>query len=463
MIALRRVVIDGHRQPLGRWACALRVMLLAAWVHAPAQAACVDEDRYDSARAAAEPAADVPVPTEPRTQLQAMVRDALALNNGIGAARLLNEAALSEIEEARAAMRPQASLLASVSPGLVATGNTSNAQVQARAGFGVGQVVYDGGRGDRLVDWRKQLAEVARLGILSTREQISLSTSSLAFERSRFRMQAAIYAQEVRKMSCLVQSLETIVGADKGRNSELVQARKQLQLAEVQQVQATSQARQVEAKLRRMVGDGLPGTQGFGSLLLKVPDLPEVLASAARSADILQLDANAASMKELARVVEAGAKPVVSWAVAGSAMAAAGAGSPRNTGLNAGITVNVPLLNPAVEHSIQAARKRAEAAALQRADALETRRQQIVQVHEQAGAAFERVRRVGLVLRDSDLLRNYTLQQWQKLGRRSLFDVIAAETDHYNLRVQYINALHDGQQMNAMLLSLGSGLAQWLQ
>ena len=40
---------------------------------------------------------------------------------------------------------------------------------------------------------------------------------------------------------------------------------------------------------------------------------------------------------------------------------------------------------------------------------------------------------------------------------------MSAEADHYNLRVQYINALHDGGQLNAMLTSLGGGLTQWLQ
>jgi outer membrane protein, adhesin transport system len=144
-------------------------------------------------------------------------------------------------------------------------------------------------------------------------------------------------------------------------------------------------------------------------------------------------------------------------------MLAAGGGSPHNYGLSGGVTVSIPLLNPAIEYSSQAARKRAEAALLQRADVLEQRRQRIVEVHEQASAAFDRLQRISLVLRDSDRLRNFTLQQWQQLGRRSLFDVISAESEHYNLRVQYANALHDGQQMNAMLTSLGTGLAEWIQ
>ena len=44
-----------------------------------------------------------------------------------------------------------------------------------------------------------------------------------------------------------------------------------------------------------------------------------------------------------------------------------------------------------------------------------------------------------------------------------LFDVIAAESDHFNMRVNYVNALHDTQQLNANLLSLGRGVIDWLR
>lgn len=452
-----------------RWTLLLAAALAGAACTAPVRAACVDEDKFDTRNGAAANAGSASAiaaagnSPAPRALLQGLVQDALARNHGIGAARLLAEAALQDIEEARANKLPQASLTGSVSPSLGSGTDAIGSQVQARAGINVGQTLFDGGRGDRIVDWRRQQAEAARLGLLSTQEQITLSTTSLAFERSRFRMQAVIYGQHVRKMACLVEALDTIVAADKGRTSELVQARKQLQQAELQQVQAMSQARQVEAKLRRMVGDGLPGTEGMGTLLLTVPELPEVLTAAERASDIAQLDANALAAKEMARVIEAGTRPQVSWNVGGSANVAAGGGNPRTAGLSAGVTVSIPLLNPAIDYSVQAARKRAEAMALQRADVLEARRQRIVEVHEQAGAAFDRLKRVGLVLHDSDRLRNFTLQQWQQLGRRSLFDVMAAEGDHYNLRVQYINALHDGQQMNATLLSLGTGLGQWLR
>ena len=453
-----------------------RSLLLPALlaVGAMARAGCVDEDRFEqqSPLPAASAAAPGAAAAEPRSALLQLVRDAQLRNQGIGAAKLLAEAALQDVEEARAAKQPQASLLGSVSPALLRGGsssgsNSNGTQLQASAGVQLSQTLYDAGRADRVVDWRRQQAEAARLGLLSTQEQITLATTSLALERSRFRMQAVIYGQNVRKMGCLVQALESIVQTDKGRMSELVQARKQMLQAELQQSQAVSQARQVEARLRRIAGDGLPASDGLSTLLLAVPDLPEVLTAAERSTDIVAMDANAAAMREMARAVEAGARPQVGWTLGGSANLAGGSGalpsSSRSGSLSAGITVNIPLLNPAIDHSIQAARKRADAALLQRSDALEQRRQRIVDTHEQATGAFDRLRRVSLVLRESERLRNFTLQQWQQLGRRSLFDVIGAESDHYNLRVQYVNALHDGQQMNATLLSLGIGLSTWLQ
>ena len=58
-------------------------------------------------------------------------------------------------------------------------------------------------------------------------------------------------------------------------------------------------------------------------------------------------------------------------------------------------------------------------------------------------SSFDRARRTSALLKNTDQLRDFTLQQWQQLGKRSLFDVMATESEHYNLRVSYINALID--------------------
>ncbi|OYU71861.1 MAG: hypothetical protein CFE45_41855 [Burkholderiales bacterium PBB5] len=386
----------------------------------------------------------------------------------VGAAKLSMEAAQQDTAEARAARELQANLNGNIGPQAGhADGVNQPASVRANAGVSFSRLLYDGGRSDRQVDWRAQLAESARQGHLNLQEQIALSAVSLALERSRYRMQAQVYGQHVRKMGCLVDALEQIVNADKGRLSELVQARKSLQQAELSQTQAVSGARQVEVRLRRLVGDGLPGTPGLASVFLRLPDVAELQLEAAQSAEIAQYDAQAEAMAKLARSIEAGTKPQLSWI--GSAQASGGSGNPsttagsRSVNVSTGVSISIPLLNPGIEPAIQAARKRAMAASLQREDALEARRFRIAEVYEQASSAFDRLRRVADVLRDSDRVRNFTLQQWQQLGRRSLFDVMGAESDHYALRVAYVNALHDGQQMNAQLISLGRGLTLWLR
>ncbi len=450
-------------------ALALALGAVAAPAPAPVPSRCVDEDSYDSGApvdAASAASAATQPPADARSALQALVREALARSHAIGAAGMQAAAALDDVQEAAAAQRIQASLGAGLGPGgSQSLAGTETSSLQLRGSLNVSQLLYDGGRVDRLTDWRAQLAESARQGHLTASDQLALNTVSLALERSRYRQHVVVYGQYVRKMSCLLEALQTIVRTDRGRASELVQARKNLQQAELAQAQAVSQARQVEVRLRRLVGDGLPGVQGLGALFLQVPALEQLLPEVERNSEIAGLTAQAQAMDHYAQAIAAGSKPQLSWTVSATQSVGNGGsvGNTRNGAYSLGLAVTIPLLNPGVAPASDAARKRARAAELQRAEALEVRRFRAAEVHEQTLASFDRARRVGEVLRESEQVRNYTLQQWQQLGKRSLFDVMGAEAEHYNLRINFVNALHDGQQLNANLLSLGRGVSEWLR
>lgn len=447
---------------LPRWlrpcAAALAMGLALAVLVPSAQARCVDEEGADVPPGSAyAPSFDASLP---RLTLQGMVKEAIRRSQAIGAAKLLAEAAQSDVKEIKAGALPQANLSGTIGGagnGAPGVPNTNGGTV--RASVNVTAPLYDGGRLEELTGWRKHLAESARLGEINAEEQVALQTVSLALERARYRLQVQVYQQYARKMGCLVEALEQIVAADKGRTSELVQARKNLQQAELSQTQTTSTVRQIETKLRRFVGDGLPSTEGLSAVLLQVPPLDQLQAEAERSAEIAQLGAQAAALNSYARSVAAGQKPQLNWVVSGSK--AAGVGG--STSLMAGVNYNIPLYNPSLVHTADAASKRAEAARLQRADAIEGLRAHMAEVHEQASSGFDRARQVVQILRNSNLVRNYTLQQWQQMGRRSLFDVMGAESDHYGLRVAYVNAIFDAEQSNALLRSLGLGIATWLE
>ncbi|WP_158219786.1 TolC family protein [Ideonella sp. A 288] len=470
-----RVLVPSRAVPrLARWRQCLPAALagwLAGAMLLPAMASCVDDDAAVQRAALPGLAEAAPALVEGgRAALRTLVQSALARSAAVGAARLNAEAADQDTDEARAARRPQASANASVGPTLSrAEGVTDSAAARAAGSLSLSQLISDGGRTDRLVDFRERLADAARLGLLGSQEQTVVDTVSQALERSRFRVQAQVQGQHVRQMGCLVQSLEQIVATDRGRASELVQARKGLQQAELTLASTQSQLRQAEQRLRRLVGDPLPDgpspDAALAALPQAVPALAQVQAEAERAPAIAALDAQADAARELARSVEASTRPQLSWTVSASTHTALGGTAPGGLGrsVSAGLLLNVPLLAPGATAATDAARKRAESARLSRDDALQSRRSRIAELHEQAGNAIDRAHRVAAVLGDSERVRQATRAQWQQLGRRSLFDVMAAEGEHHGLRQAQVDATHDAVQLNALLLSLGRGLQDFLK
>jgi outer membrane protein TolC len=399
--------------------------------------------------------------TDPRAQLQELVQMAQTRSLTLGASTLLAQAARDDWEEARAARLPAVSLggtLAHAGNRVEHAPNSSG--LLARGTLSVGAPLYDFGRIEQLAAWRSQLAESARQGLINAEQQLALQTVALAMDRSRYQLQIQVYGQYVRKMGCLVEALESVVKVDRGRASELVQAQKNRQQAELAVEQTMTALRQTETRLRRFVGDQLPASASYAAVLTQVPSLTEMQADVLQAAEVAQLSAQAQAQARYADSVAAGHKPQINWLANGTGQSsgAPGGGKQRQGDWVVGLSVTIPIYTPGADASIAAARKRAEAARLQRDDAIEGRRYRVADMHEAATSSFDRARSIVEILRNSDRLRASTLQQWQQLGRRSLFDVMGAEADYYSLRVAHVNAIFDGQQAVAMLWSLGRGV-----
>jgi adhesin transport system outer membrane protein len=435
-------------------------------------ARCTDDLAGDSkpdktsARGAVKSAASVrpeaePVYSDPMQQLQLIAREAARRSASVGAARLLAEAAALDVNEVKAGRWPQVSLSGNLGTGgskqdstTVASGNQSSVSVNVSA------PLWDNGRISNLTDWRANLAGSAKFGAAVTNEQVVLEAVSAALERNRYRLQAQVYQQYMRKMSCLVEALEGIVSEDKGRTSELVQARKTQSQAELQRDQALSQSRQIEIKLRKLIGDVAPPGDGITVPLATVPEIGEINRQIEMGNDAQQLRAQADASESYAKAVVSGQRPQFNWSVGKSAGVQ---GTAQVSAWHAGVTVSYSIFNGFSDDAVsQAANKRAEAARQQLADLLANKFSRTAETYETASSAFDRAKRYVDVLRDSERVRNFTFQQWSQLGRRSLFDVMASESDHFNLRIAYVNALHDGYMASAQLRSLGSGLAAWL-
>ncbi|MDC8773250.1 TolC family protein [Roseateles albus] len=436
---------------LGLWAA---VTPGPAQAQAKSQSRCA-EDEAGPSRAGRDATMVETNVTDPRIQLQELVGLALQRSRSIGALKLLSQAAEADVAEVKASRIPQVNLLGRAGyMGHAVPGANTLTGSQGSATISVTAPLYDAGRITKLTEWRVQLANAAKYGQSSAEEQVALQTVSLALDRSRYSLQAQVYTQYVRKMACLVESLEVITKADKGRASELVQAQKSLQQADLQYEQTLSAMRQTEIKMRRFVGDQLPVSASLSTVLAQLPDLAELQADILQAPDVAQAAAQASAQRSYAESVLAGQRPSVSLLMNGTTLAGVG----RSSDWIGGVTVNIPLIQPGADASLQAAKSRYHAASLQRDETVEVKQYRLLETYETATSALDRARRVVEILRNSDRVRASTLQQWQQLGRRSLFDVMAAEGDYYSMRVAHVNALFDAQQLVALMWSMGRGV-----
>ncbi len=398
---------------------------------------------------------------DPRAALQSLIDTTLSRSKALGAVRLLTDAARSDLEETRAMSQPTASL----SIGTTGIHQTVGSATVGRGGqlsttLSAGMPVWDFGRIAKLTDWRKELAEVALQGQRSAEEQLSLNVVTLALDRSRYVLQGQVYTQYVRKMACLVDALEIITKADRGRASELVQAQKSLQQADLSLEQTMSALRQTEVRMRRLVGEPLPPSIGMTAQLSVMPDLEQMQTDILLGADVAQAEAQARSQRSFAESVIAGQKPTVN--LTGSATAVLRSNGPndaRQTDIGAGVSITIPILQPGAQAQASAAVQRYRATVLQRDEAIEAKRYRLLEMNEVGVSTLDRARRIVEILRNSDRVRASTLQQWQQLGRRSLFDVMAAEGDYYSMRVAHVNAMFDAQQIVALIWSMGRGVS----
>lgn len=404
---------------------------------------------------------DQPAPADPMGQLNMVAQEAIKRSSAVGATRWLQDASGFDYDQTEAGRYPTVTLNAGwyagrteVNDVLVSSGKTGTIGITA------GASLYDGGKLKSLIQWRDDLRKASLQSVRSAKEAVVLEAISTVLERNRFRTQAQVYQQHARKMACLVEALESIVAEDRGRASELVQVRKNQAQAELARDSAVAQSRQVELKLKRLLGDQFGTGESIAGAFNAVPDLGEVHRLLEQSPEAMQLRLQADAQDDYSRSIKSGNGPQVNWSVGRSQTMT------RHTDTaawQAGISLNYVLFDARSERSaIQAALARAEASRAQYTDFIATRTERISSVHDSARTAFDRAKRYVDILRDSDLVRNYTFQQWSQLGRRSLFDLMSAEGEHFNLRIAYVNSLFDGYQASAQLRSMGGGLAPWL-
>lgn len=343
--------------------------------------------------------------------------------------------------------------------------------------FGEGNSSYNSSPGDTsasvsvsttLFDWGKISADLhnarenisaSELAIKEEREQIASSTATELLNLSRYQASLVIASQYAARMQELVNMLSQIAEADRGRASELTQARARLYSAEASKDQLRHQYDATKIKLVRLLGvePAIPSGLRWNDGLVPAP---VALAALNNHPTLLRGEAQARAADAKADSIKAAGMPQIDWVVSKStAKNSIGEQEAWYTGLN----VEWSLFSGGSERA-------AHQAALAQARSMREKEQttkleleyQVRNMIETRDSSLQRAEDYDRLSAETDKVRRMFYDQWYHLGTRTLLDVLTAETDHFNNQISAINNRYDGYVSNVSIMYNASILLNWL-
>lgn len=320
--------------------------------------------------------------------------------------------------------------------------------------------VFDWGRTEKTIDSQKALGEAASQKYLVNLEVLAQDVSNAIVEKEKARRASIISQQYVERMKQLVGMLESIVMTDRGRASELVQAQARLMEAEASRDNWLAKERDTEIKLRKLIGDAALTMPKNIQWTLPQTDLDKLLKIAQNHPALLQAEAEAKATRLQAEALRAGEKPQLNWVVTKSVgNNEYGREDPWQTM----VTVSWPIFRGG---SAQAAR---EATMLRAEAGYQNKENQQLELEFETRAAVQDAKTLlaradlytGLI-KETGAVKEAFFDQWYHLGRRTLLDVLIAESDYNNNRINEVSYRFDSYL--AVLKAYGSTgmLSRWL-
>jgi outer membrane protein TolC len=370
------------------------------------------------------------------------------------------DAAKFDVDQVKGQRWPQVQLSGN-SPSLQGSNNSFNDSNMANATINVTTMVYDWGKTKKNIDSRTKTAEAAEFYMKTMEQQNAYDVSTNLVELSKDRAIYSIGESYVRRMGALVDMLAEIVKVDPGRLSELSQAKARLLQAQTSQAVVAAQVRSLELSVRKLAGDQ-PTPMPPGTLWqLQLDGLDDAVAAVPQNPAIEQAMAESAAAAATAKSVRAASLPQLNWVInKTTAHDSFNQRQPWTTMLQLTWT-------PFQGGSQQAA----ERAALSRASSSADKREQLEldsefrvrDAHRDAIALATRAKLYGELTVETDLVRKQFFEQWYHLNRRTLVDVLSAESDFYNNQVSQVTTQFDAYQAILKIRLNNGTLEQWLQ
>jgi outer membrane protein, adhesin transport system len=401
-----------------------------------------------------------PSATDLRRIFAAAVQAAADRSPQVRQAEAEYEAAKADVNEAKGQRWPQVDI-GSQSKGLqFGPGYRQDDNVGNAINLNITTSVFDWGRIKKTIGSREQLSIAAQQRYQSELENSAYEVINTLVELGKQRIITDVSQKFVDRMTELVRMLGEIVAIDAGRGSELTQARGRLLQAQANRDAAQAKVRDGELNLRKLVGEDAVPIPRTREWQVQLANEMELLSDVGEHPSVQQARAEANAADLNAEVVKASARPQLNWVVnANTGRDVLG----RRQSWQTMLTLNWGAFRGgSASAAYQAADQRA-AASWQRIEQQQRDLEYAVRSADQDAHTFlERADLYHNLSAETNRVRKAFFEQWYHLGRRTLLDVLIAESDHYGNRVSEITTRFDGYQAVFREYASAGALVRWL-
>ncbi|EOY5724704.1 TolC family protein [Enterobacter cloacae] len=404
--------------------------------------------------------AHAPSEREIRALFNDAVNTALSISPEVRGANYNTEAAEANVDEAKGQRWPQIDVGTRSKSYQFGGGERRYSDSRPAVTVNMATTLLDFGRTSNTIKSREALHDAVKNNVDAQAEDIAWQVSSALVELSKQRQIISLSQKYVARMNELVEMLDGIVKVDQGRRSELTQARGRLLQAQSSLDTAVSRARDTEITLNRLLGDKKVPLPAATTWNLKPGELTTQLSAIDTHPTIRQAQAETASALADADVARSASYPTVTWNV-GKSTGRDELG--REQSWETGVNVSWPIFRGGSQRA-------AALSAARRADASrETIEKQLRDLDNRVRAAdqdarsmLERAELYHDLAFESDRIRHDFFDQWYHLGRRTLLDVLSAESDYYGNQVAEATNRFDAYAAIFRSYASAGTLLQWL-
>ncbi|MEN3802942.1 TolC family protein [Aeromonas veronii] len=306
--------------------------------------------------------------------------------------------------------------------------------------------LYDGGGISNQINSAEEKMKAVHYLDAYSRDELAYNALSELININRYSQSKHIAMVYVKRMQELVNMLSEITSSDPGRASELVQAQSRLIAAETSLNGIEHNLDTSYINLTKLLGKKIyvPDDLNWKVIFISA-DM--ALKNVNSNPMLLSLKSKIGVANYDAESIKSNALPKINFIVSNDT--AFGDGNSDDSGVYTGLSVDWDVFSGGSQDAAQmSARAKAIVAKQEYASSYRDVEYQIKSQLQIRDASLQQSENYEALSAETDKVRRMFFGQWYHLGKRTLLDVLTAESEHYNNQISAVNNRYDSFAAN---------------